>query len=209
MSQQRIRVLVADDHPIVRDGVTKILNRQPDIRVVASAADGGEAVTLFRRDRPDVTFVDLRMPVLHGVEVVEQVRKEFPEAVMVVLTTYDTDDDIDRALRAGAKGYLLKDVTPVDLVACVPAVHGGGSWVSQAITSKLVARVGRVQITPREMGVLRQLASGKANKEIAVALTISEATVKIHVAHLLEKLGATSRTEAVAKAADRGLVRLG
>ena len=134
---------------------------------------------------------------------------EFPEAVLVVLTTFDTDDDIDRALRAGAKGYLLKDVAPGDLVACVRTVHGGGTWVSPTVASKLVARMTRVQITPQEMRVLRQVAEGKSNREIGETLFISEATVKIHLSHLFEKLGASSRTDAVAKAVERGLIRMG
>ena len=146
-----IRVLLADDHTIVRSGVSQILNDQPDIEVVAQAADGESAVALYRRERPDVSLVDLRMPALDGVHVVEQIRREFPEAVLVVLTTFDTDDDVDRALTAGAKAYLLKDVSPADLVACVRTVHNGGTWVSPAVASKLVARMTRVQLTLREM----------------------------------------------------------
>lgn len=204
-----IRVLLADDHIIVRKGVAQILDEHSDMRVVAQAADGNSALALYRRERPDVALLDLRMPGLEGVEVVERLRAEFPDAVLVMLTTYDTDDDIDRALKAGARGYLLKDVAPVDLVACVRTVHAGGTWISQAIASKLIARMTRVQLTPREFAVLRQVASGASNKEIAVALEISEATVKIHLTHLFEKLGATSRTEAVAKAVERGLIRFG
>jgi two-component system, NarL family, response regulator len=204
-----IRVLLADDHTIVRKGVAQILSEQPDIRVIAQAADGNSAVELYRRERPDVALLDLRMPGLEGVEVVAALRREFPEAVLVMLTTYDTDDDIDRALKAGAKGYLLKDVAPADLVACVRTVHQGGTWISQVIASRLVARMTQVQLTPREIAVLRQVASGGSNKEIADALNISEATVKIHLTHLFEKLGATSRTDAVAKAVERGLIRFG
>lgn len=202
-----IRVLLADDHTIVRKGVAQILSEQPDIRVVAQASDGNSAIELYRRERPDVALLDLRMPGLEGVEVVTGLRQEFPEAVLVMLTTYDTDDDIDRALKAGAKGYLLKDVAPADLVACVRTVHQGGTWISQVIASRLVARMTQVQLTPREIAVLRQVASGGSNKEIADALNISEATVKIHLTHLFEKLGATSRTDAVAKAVERGLIR--
>jgi two-component system, NarL family, response regulator len=207
MAEEPIRVLLADDHTIVRNGVAQILNGQPDIRVVAEAADGVQAVTLYRQARPDVALVDLRMPLLEGAEVVERVRHEFPDAIIVILTTYDSDDDIDRALRAGAKAYLLKDVSAPDLVACVRAVHAGGTWVSPTVASKLVERMTRVQITPREMAVLRLLAAGNANRAIGRALSISEATVKIHLTHLFEKLGATSRTDAVAKAVQRGLVR--
>lgn len=204
-----IRVLLADDHAIVRSGVSQILAEQPDIRVVAEAGDGESAVALFRREHPDVALVDLRMPRLDGVQVVEQIRREFPDAVLVMLTTFDSDDDIDRALMAGAKAYLLKDIAPHDLVACVRTVHQGGTWVSPSLASRLVARMTRVQLTLREMGVLRLVATGKPNREIAETLAISEGTVKIHLSHLFEKLGATSRTDAVAKAVERGLIRLG
>jgi DNA-binding NarL/FixJ family response regulator len=204
-----IRVLLADDHAIVRGGVAQILNDQPDIAVVAEAPDGEAAVSLFRRERPDVALIDLRMPILDGVQVVEHIRREFPDAALVVLTTFDTDDDIHRALVAGARAYLLKDVSPTDLVACIRAVHQGGTWVSPAVASRLVDRITRLQLTAREMAVLRLAASGKSNREISVTLSISEGTVKIHMGHLFEKLGATSRTEAVAKAAQRGLIRFG
>ena len=209
MTSVPIRVLLADDHAIVRNGVAQILDEQPDIEVVAQAEDGESAIVLYRQERPDVALLDLRMPKVEGTQVVERIRREFPEAVLVVLTTFDTDDDIDRALLAGAKGYLLKDVVPGDLVACVRKVHGGGTWVSPTIASKLVARMTRVQITPQEMRVLRQVAEGQSNREIGETLFISEATVKIHLSHLFEKLGATSRTDAVAKAVERGLIRMG
>ena len=204
-----IRVLLADDHTIVRNGVSQILTEQPDIEVIAQAADGQTAVVLYRQERPDVALVDLRMPALDGVQVVEHIRREDPEAVLVVLTTFDADDDVERALMAGAKAYLMKDVSPADLVACVRTVHRGGTWVSPAVASKLVARMTRVQLTLREMSVLRLVAAGKPNREIGESLNISEGTVKIHLSHLFEKLGAASRTEAVAKAAERGLIRFG
>ena len=209
MASAPIRILLADDHAIVRNGVAQILNEQPDVQVVAEAGDGESAVALYRQERPDVALLDLRMPKLEGIQVVEQIRREFPEAVLVVLTTFDTDEDIDRALQAGAKGYLLKDVAPSDLVACVRTVHEGGTWVSSTVASKLVARMTRVQITPQEMRVLRQVAEGKSNREVGETLFISEATVKIHLSHLFEKLGASSRTDAVAKAVERGLIRMG
>ena len=209
MASVPIRVLLADDHAIVRNGVAQILDEQPDIEVVAQAEDGESAIVLYRQENPDVALLDLRMPKVEGTEVVERIRREFPQAVLVVLTTFDTDDDIDRALRAGAKGYLLKDVGPGDLVSCVRTVHGGGTWVSPTVASKLVARMTRVQVTPQEMRVLRQVAEGKSNREIGECLFISEATVKIHLSHLFEKLGAASRTDAVAKAVERGLIRMG
>jgi len=203
-----IRVLLADDHAIVRNGVAQILNEERGISVVAEAADGAEAVDLFARIRPDVALVDLRMPKMEGVQVVEQIRERFPDAAIVILTTYDTDNDIERALRAGAKAYLVKDVSPQDLVACVRAVHAGRTWVSPKVAAKLVARVTNVRITRRELAVLRLLAAGNSNREIGDALGISDGTVKIHVTHLFAKLDVTSRTEAINTALRRGLVRI-
>jgi two-component system NarL family response regulator len=203
-----IRVLLADDHAIVRNGVAQILNEERGIMVVAAAADGAEAVELFARDRPDVALIDLRMPKLEGVQVVEQIRERFPNAAIVILTTYDTDNDIERALRAGAKAYLVKDVSPQELIACVRAVHAGRTWVSPKVAAKLVAHVTNVRITRRELAVLRLLAAGNSNREIGDALGISEGTVKIHVTHLYAKLEVTSRTEAINTALRRGLVRI-
>jgi two-component system NarL family response regulator len=203
-----IRVLIADDHPIARSGVAQILNEERGIRVVAQATDGAEAVELFTRFQPDVALVDLRMPKLEGVQVVEQIRSTCPEAAIIILTTYDTDNDIEMALRAGAKAYLVKDVSPQDLIACVRAVHAGRTWVSPTIAAKLVAHVTNVRLTTRELAVLRLLAAGKSNREIADTLGISDGTVKIHVTHLFTKLEVTSRTEAIATAARRGLVRI-
>jgi len=203
-----IGILLADDHAIVRSGVAQILNAEHGMRVVAQAADGKEAVDLFTLHRPDVALIDLRMPKLEGVQVVEQIRQHFPDAVIVILTTYDTDNDIERALRAGAKAYLVKDVSAQELVACVRAVHAGRTWVSPDVAAKLVARVTNVRPTERELAVLRLLADGKSNREIGEALGISDGTVKIHVTHLLAKLGVTSRAEAIATAVRRGLVRI-
>jgi DNA-binding NarL/FixJ family response regulator len=193
---------------IARHGVAQILSEEPGISVVEQARDGAQAVELFARSQPDVALIDLRMPKLEGVQVVEQIRERFPDAVIVMLTTYETDNDIERALRAGAKAYLVKDVSPQDLVACIRAVHAGRTWVSPSVAAKLVARVTNVRLTAREVGVLRQLAAGKSNKEIADALGISDGTVKIHVTHVFSKLDVTSRTEAIATAVRRGLVRI-
>jgi two-component system NarL family response regulator len=201
-------VIVADDHALMRGGVVAVLRDAPGLTVVGEAADGAEAVALYAQHRPDVALVDLKMPALDGAGVVEQVRARYPDARLVILTTYDADDDVERALRAGAKAYLLKDVDPLELVACVRAVHAGRSWVSPAIAAKLAERLTRVELTPREMGVLRELVTGKSNKEIATALGIVEGTVKLHVTRLYEKLGVANRTEALAVAVRRGLVRL-
>jgi two-component system NarL family response regulator len=203
-----IRVLLADDHAIVRNGVAQILNEEQGINVVAQAADGVEAVELFAQILPDVALIDLRMPGLEGVQVVEQIRTRFPNAAIVILTTYDTDNDIERALRAGAKAFLVKDVSPQDLVACVRAVHAGRTWVSPKVAAKLVAHVTNVRLTRRELAVLRLLAAGNSNREIGDLLGISDGTVKIHLTHLFAKLDVTSRTEAIATALRRGLVRI-
>ena len=203
-----IRVLVADDHALMRGGVVAVLRDAPGLAVVAEAADGAEAVALYARHRPDVALIDLKMPALDGAGVVEQVRARYPDARLVILTTYDADDDVERALKAGAKAYLLKDVDPAELVACVRAVDQGRTWVSPSVAAKLAERMTRVAITPREMAVLRELAAGRSNKEVAAALGIAEGTAKIHTARVFEKLGVSSRTEALAVALQRGLVRL-
>lgn len=203
-----IRVLLADDHAIVRGGVAGVLRDEADVAVVAEAVDGVEAVALYQQYHPDVALIDLKMPGLDGPAVVAAIRARHADARIVILTTYDADDDVERALKAGAKAYLLKDVSPRELVACVRAVHQGRSWVSPTIAAKLAERMTRVELTPREMGVLRELAAGKSNKEIAAALGIAEGTAKIHVARLYEKLGVSTRTEALAAALRRGLIRL-
>jgi two-component system, NarL family, response regulator len=202
------RVLLVDDHALLRMGVANIINHEPDLRVVAEAGDGVAAIAAYEQHRPDVTLLDLRMPMMEGVEVVRQIRERDPRALVIVLTTYDTDDEISRALKAGAKAYVLKDISADALVTCIREVLAGKSYLAPAAAAKLAEGVTRVQLTPREMAALKLVADGKANKEIATALDISERTVKTHLAHLFEKLGATSRTEAVKVATRRGLVRL-
>jgi two-component system NarL family response regulator len=201
-------VLLVDDHALLRTGVANIINQEPDLRVVAEAGNGVEAIEAYDRYRPDVMLLDLRMPVMEGVEVVRRIRERDPAARVIVLTTYDTDDEISRALKAGAKAYALKDISADDLIGCIRDVLAGKTYIAPAAAAKLAEGVARVQLTPREMAALKLVADGKANKEIATALDISERTVKTHLAHLFEKLGATSRTEAVKVATRRGLVRL-
>lgn len=204
----RASVLLVDDHALLRTGVANIINQEPDLHVVAEAGDGAEALAAYDRHRPDVTLLDLRMPVMEGVEVVREIRARDPRALVIVLTTYDTDDEISQALKAGAKAYVLKDISADALVNCIRDVLAGKTYLAPAAAAKLAEGVTRVQLTPREMAALKLVADGKANKEIATALDISERTVKTHLAHLFEKLGATSRTEAVKVATRRGLVRL-
>ena len=201
-------VLVVDDHSLVRTGVVNIISHERDLQVVAEAANGVEAVAAFEKHHPDVTLLDLRMPVMEGVEAVRQIRDRDPQAKVIVLTTYDTDEDIARALQAGAKAYVLKDITADALIACIHDVLAGKTYLAPAAAAKLAERVAQVQLTPRELSTLRRMADGRSNKEIANDLGISERTVKTHLGHLFEKLGVTSRTEAVKVATRRGLVRL-
>jgi two-component system NarL family response regulator len=201
------RVLVVDDHALFRTGVANIINQESDLTVVGEAGNGAEAVDAFDRHHPDVTLLDLRMPVMEGVEAVRRIRERDPQARVIVLTTYDTDEDISRALKAGAKAYVLKDISAEALVSCIHDVLAGKTYLAPAAAAKLAEGVTRVQLTPRELSSLRLLADGKANKEIAQELDISERTVKTHLGHLFEKLGVTSRTEAVKVATRRGLIR--
>src|SRR4051812_33573643 len=200
--------MLVDDHALLRTGVANIINQEPDLEVVAQAGDGVEALEAFERLHPDVILLDLRMPRMEGVEVVRRIRERDPRARVIILTTYDTDDEISRALKAGAKAYALKDIAAEQLVTCIRDVLAGKTYLAPAAAAKLAEGVTRVQLTPREIAALRLMADGKANKEIATALSISERTVKTHLGHLFEKLGVTSRTEAVKVATRRGLVRL-
>ena len=201
-------VLLVDDHALLRTGVANIINLEPDLRVVAEASNGAEGVTAFEAFRPDVTLIDLRMPVMEGVEAVRRIRGIDPLAKVIVLTTYDADEDIARALHAGAKAYVLKDISADALVACIHDVLAGKTYLAPAAAAKLAERVTQIQLTPRELSALRLMADGQSNKDIGVSLGISERTVKTHLSHLFEKLGVTSRTEAVKVATRRGLVRL-
>jgi two-component system NarL family response regulator len=201
-------VMLVDDHALLRTGVANIINQEADLQVVAEASNGLEAIAAYEQHRPDVTLLDLRMPVMEGVEAVRQIRARDPQARVIVLTTYDTDDEISRALKAGAKAYVLKDISADQLIRCIRDVLSGKTYLAPAAAAKLAEGVTRVQLTPREMATLRLMADGKANKEIASELSISERTVKTHLGHLFEKLGVTSRTEAIKVATRRGLVRL-
>ncbi len=203
-----IRVLVADDHAVVRSGIVGIVNAQPDMHVVAAVGDGRAAVEQYAALLPDVALIDLQMPLLDGVAAVEAILATVERARVVILTTYDTEDDIERALRAGAKAYLLKDVSPQDLILCIREVHGGKTWVSPAVAAKLATHMTRVQLTARELEVLKLIATGQSNKEIGRELAIAESTVKLHINSLFEKLHVTSRTEAMRLGLERGLIRL-
>ena len=199
--------MLVDDHALFRTGVANIINQEPDLEVVAEAGDGVAALAAHERHRPDVTLLDLRMPVMEGVEVVQRLRQRDPRALVIILTTYDTDEEISRALKAGAKAYVLKDISADALVSCIREVLAGKTYIAPAAAAKLAEGVTRIQLTPRELSTLQLMADGKANKEIASKLGISERTVKTHLGHLFEKLSVTSRTEAIKVATRRGLVR--
>jgi two-component system NarL family response regulator len=204
----RSRVLIADDHALLRTGVANIINQEPDLCVVAEAGNGIEAVAAFVQYQPDVTLLDLRMPEMEGVEAVRQIRDRDPLAKVIILTTYDTDEDITRALKAGAKAYILKDISAEALITCIHDVLAGKTYLAPAAAAKLAEGVMRMHLTPREMTALKLMADGKSNKEIANELGISDRTVKTHLGHLFEKLNVTSRTEAIKVASRRGLVRM-
>lgn len=201
-------LLVADDHPVVLEGLVALINRQSDMQVVAQARNGREAVELFLAQTPDVALLDLRMPVMDGVEAISAICEKDPAARLIVVTIYQSEEDIYRALRAGAQGILLKDAPAEEIVECINAVAQGKTWIPPEVGAKLAKRVTVRELTPREMEVMHAVAKGKSNKEIGVALDISEATVKVHVTHILEKLQASGRTEAIGLAVNRGLVRL-
>jgi two-component system NarL family response regulator len=203
-----IRILVADDHPVVRDGLTATINYQPDMNVVATAGSGLAAIATYRQHRPDVTLMDLRMPEMDGVSAITAIRAEFPTARIIVLTTYDGDEDIYKGLRAGAVGYLLKDTPTEEVLGAIRAIHQGRKYVPPSVAIKLAERVNTTQLTERELEVLGMIARGNSNQGIAKALFIVEGTVKAHVTNILTKLGADDRTQAVTEALRRGILHL-
>jgi DNA-binding NarL/FixJ family response regulator len=206
VTKEAIRVLIVEDHNVVRQGLVALINLAEGIQVVGEAGDGVEAIAQFRKLQPDVTLVDLRLPKLGGVDVIQRVRSETPQARFVVLTTYDGDEDIYRALKSGAKAYLLKGMTSDELITTIREVAMGRSHIPAAIAERLAERMGTEDLTPREADVLEQIVHGKSNNENATELDISEATVKTHINSLLGKLGVTDRTQAATAAIRRGLV---
>lgn len=209
MSGRPIRVLIADDHPVVLEGLAAVLSYQGDMSVAGTATNGREALARFHDLKPDVALLDLRMPELTGLEVIRAIRAEAPGARLIVLTTFDGDEDVYRALEAGAQGYLLKDSSKEELLAAVRAVHAGRRHVPTVVAARLAERAqAGPDLTPREREVLERMAAGKANKEIGAALSITEATVKSHVNSILQKLGVADRTQAVTVAIRRGILRI-
>ncbi|HEY9831216.1 MAG TPA: response regulator transcription factor [Stenomitos sp.] len=209
MSQfTKIRVLIVDDHTLVAEGLANIINYDPEMVVAAQAADGQQAIDRYREHQPDITLMDLRMPGMGGVEAITVICAEFKSARIIVLTTYDGDEDIYRGLRAGAQGYLLKDAKPNELLNVIRIVHSGQQYVSPTVARKLVERMNNPVLSERELEVLRLMAQGLSNQDIGTALNIGESTVKSHVTRILSKLAVSDRTQAVIVAVKRGLVSL-
>jgi two-component system, NarL family, response regulator len=203
-----IRVLIADDHAIFRQGLATIINRDLDMQVIAQAENGEQAIALFEEHQPDVTLMDLRMPEVEGVAAISAICAIAKSARIIVLTTYDSDEDIYRGLQAGAKGYLLKETEPDELLNAIRTVHRGQQYIPPDVGAKLVQRMGNPELSERELEVLRSLAQGMSNADIAAALSIGEGTVKSHVNRILNKLDVSDRTQAVIIAVKRGIVSL-
>ncbi len=203
-----IRILTADDHALLRQGIAALVDLEPDMELVAQASTGREAIEQFRRHRPDITLMDLQMPDISGIEAILAIRGEFPEARIIVLTTYAGDVQVVRALKAGARGYLLKGNVHTDLLETIRAVHAGRKRIPPEVAAELALHTTEDQLTARELEILRLIAKGNANKEIAAQLSIREDTVKSHVGSILDKLGANDRTHAVTIGLQRGIIEL-
>jgi two-component system NarL family response regulator len=208
MSDNKIRIVVIDDQAVVRQGFVSLINTVVDMEVIAEGTNGQQAIDLYREHKPDIMLIDLRMPVLSGVEAIAAIRREFPGARIIVLTTYDGDEDIYRSLQAGAQGYLLKDVFFEDLEEAIRKVHAGSRRIPSVVAERLAERMSGSDLTGRELEVLQQIVAGKSNKEIGTHLSISEATVKSHINNILSKLGVSDRTQAATTALQRGIVHL-
>ncbi len=203
-----IRVFSVDDHPLLREGIAALVNSQPDMVLIAQASNGHEAINLFKQHMPDVTLLDLRLPDMSGIDVLIAIRSQFPDARIIMLTTFEGDVEIQRALQAGARGYLLKNMPPTELLEVIRQVHAGKKRIPPEIASQLLEHMSDEVLTEREIEVLREVADGNRNREIAARLFISEETVKVHIKHIMEKLGASDRTQAVSIGLRRGIIQL-
>jgi DNA-binding NarL/FixJ family response regulator len=205
---QKIRIVAADDHPLLRQGIAAIIDAQPDMVLVAEASTGREAIQKYQKHTPDVTLMDLRLPDISGIDAVIAIRSQFPDARIIMLTTFEGDVEIARALEAGARAYLIKSMPPRELAEAIRQVHAGKKRIPQQVAARLAEHVGDEVLTQREVHVLEHLAGGNRNRDIAERLCISEETVKVHIKHIMQKLGASDRTEATAIAVRRGIIQL-
>ena len=204
----RIRVFSVDDHALLREGIAAIITSEPDMTLVAQAATGREAIRMFAQHRPDITLMDLRLPDMSGIDAIIAIRAEASDARIIVLTTFEGDVEMQRALEAGARGYLLKSMPPKDMVAAIRQVHAGRKSIPAEVATQLAEHLADETLTPREVDVLSRVAGGNRNRDIADQLSISEETVKVHMKHIMDKLGASDRTQAVAIAIRRGIIQL-